>query len=113
MLNTIRTFALVLVPVAAFVVGGCDLDFDNNDARADGNASPECSEVCDRWDECNPRDGFDPETCTDDCISEAETDDNFEADVEECVSCLDNADTCPGDFIVCFNECAGVIVESN
>ena len=49
----------------------------------------------------------------DDCESEAETDDNFEADVEECQACLDIADTCPGDVTICTNECAGVIAESN
>ncbi len=112
MFNALRILAFGVVPVAALMVA-CDLDFDNNDARADGNSSPECTDVCDRWDECNPRDGFDPVSCTDDCMSEARTSDNFEADVEECRDCLTNADTCPGDFITCFNECAGVIVMSN
>ena len=111
MFNSIRKLAVLLVPVAAIGFVACDPDFDNNDARADGSGDGECGDVCDRYAACN--DGFDAASCTDDCESEAATNDNFEADVEECRDCLTNADTCPGDAVVCFNECANVIASSN
>lgn len=117
-----NAFVATFFAAASLVaVTGCDPDLDNSDQQADGDAKVECTAVCDRMDECalEGEDDFDAAACTANCESEADGSDNFEADVEQCHTCVDkefgfgDSDTCATDFTVCGNECAAVIAQSN
>ncbi len=118
MKNVISAFALILAPFA--LMTGCDPDPDEEQGSVEEGIAA-CQDVCVRFGECAPEgDSFDEASCTADCESEAETDDNFASDAVECKECVDadfgangDPDTCPSDFTLCTSECQTVIARSN
>ena len=116
-----RPLILTAIAALATVCTACDPDPDANDDKADGDASAECAKVCDRLDECaiEGEDDFDAAACNDGCNGEAADSADFEADVEECSTCIEKEfgfgddDTCATDFTVCADECANVTFQSN
>ena len=68
--------------------------------------SLDCSNVCNRFEECFDSD-FDTETCKDDCRENAKDDQDFADQVDACENCVDDR-SCTEDFS-CIDECFGIL----
>lgn len=77
-----------------------------SDAEDVITSAPECTDVCDRFQDCFD-DDFDVVGCAQDCTDAAIDDEEFQDRVEECNACVDR--TCDAEEFTCTAVCAGIV----
>ena len=66
-----------------------------------------CAEICEAYEDCVDE-GTDVSECTSSCLEQAEKDDSYAAQVDECEACIDDKSCLEGAF-QCSLACAGVV----
>lgn len=84
----------------ASVCGGCDT-VDRIDSRID------CRQICSRYAECFDE-NYNVDECMTNCRNEANTDENYEAKVDSCENCIDDA-SCASATFGCADACVDVV----
>lgn len=94
----IRIIVLVGL-IAAVSVGGCG-------AEDVVTTAPDCTDVCDRYEECFD-DDFDVVGCTADCADASIDDEDFQDRLDDCEACIDQ--TCGAPVFTCTAVCEGIV----
>jgi hypothetical protein len=84
---------------------GCD---DTEDAVDEVEEFFDCSAICSAFELCVDDDGFDTTACVDDCEDNADLDDAFEQQAEDCTDCVET-DSCDEGVWQCDAVCAGIV----
>jgi hypothetical protein len=87
--------------IAAFALGGWTLG-----GCGEVEEHIDCFQICDRYEECWDE-GYDVSACTDECETNADTEDGYEEKASACEDCLDGR-SCAGSF-PCADECIGIV----
>jgi hypothetical protein len=69
-----------------------------------------CGNICKAVDDCTGEDNS--TDCRMECVDRS-TNDDFEAQAEECFECVDRDNSCSSNVINCASECAGVVALSS